>query len=457
MPETEQIERHAVIARRLWVTFQEDGPGGLSIAASSLRPADVASALAQLDPEQRAKVFLALPAELAGQVLEAEDPELRDELLAAADDRRLLEILGSVDADDAVYFLDHLDESRAVALLTRMDERLRQQLAEQYELPEDSAGRLMTRDVAILRSFMTAGQALDLLRSRDRPHEGYLYVVDARSRLAGVLGLRTLVRADPRTVVGQLMDREPMTVGLDTDQEEVVELMQRYHLRAVPVVDAEGHLCGQVTWDDAIDAMEAEANEDILALAGTGEDLEENAGVVERARKRLPYLLVTAIGGFVMANLIEGEVDRLSALPLLIGFLPLVPALGGNIGIQCSTVTLRSIATGELTPRRVMSRTMRELATGLTLAVLLSVICGLGAMAIVLITGQDVVVGAIIGVAMLLAIVVAAAIGVFVPLACMRMGIDPAIAAGPFITMLNDVSGVGIYLATATLMLGALA
>jgi magnesium transporter len=449
-------QRAHSVAQRLWTLLQEDGPGAVAIAASSIHMADLADALERSDPERRQRLFLALSPRYAAETLEELQPELRDKLLEQTSDDRLVAILNEANADDAVYFLDHLDEERGDALLKRIDERLGAQLSEQRELPEDSAGHIMTRDVVTLRRFMTAGQAVEAIRRRAHPYEGALYVTDADAHLVGVIPLRSLVIADQRRAVAQLMERDPIQVGLGTDRSEVVALMQRYHLRAIPVIDDDQRLCGQITWDDAVDALEAEVEEDILALAGTSEDLEKNASVWRRAWQRMPYLLVTTAGGFVMANIIERYTDSLGAFPILVGFLPLVPALGGNIGIQSATVTLRSIATGELTAATVVSRTLREIGTGLILAVVLSVISGLGAATMIGLGGSDPSLAAIITLAMLLAITVAASFGVAIPLLCNRVGIDPAIAAGPFITMLNDVTGVGIYLMTATVLLAAM-
>jgi magnesium transporter len=243
-------------------------------------------------------------------------------------------------------------------------------------------------------------------------------------------------------------------VDLTTDREEMVGLMQRYHLGAIPVVDESRHLRGMVTWDDAIDVLEAEADEDILALAGTSEDLEDNDGVIRRALLRMPYLVITVAGGFIVAKLIDSQsTELLARFPLLMAFLPLVPALGGNIGLQCSTVTVRSIATGEINAGRMVSRSVREVATGAVLALVMATVCGLGALALVLLGDQPPALSFVIASALAVAIVIAATMGVMIPLTCIRLGIDPAIAAGPFITMLNDVAGTTIYLLTASLLL----
>ena len=384
MAEIEQDNRISDLAQRLLTVLSEDGPGALQIAASSLLIADLAHVLDHLEVDDRRRLFLALPPALAAEVLEELIPEVRDELLDSTSDARLQEILETAGADDAVYFLDHLDEDRAAHLLEQLDEGLRAQLAEQFELPEDSAGHMMTRDVVTLRVFMTAAHAVETVRRRAKPYEGSLYVVNAKGRLQGVLGLRDLLVASSSSTVGAIMRPDLFKVGLGDDRRQVAELMQRYHLRSVPVVDSDDRLVGQVTWDDAVDVLEAEAEEDMLAIAGTNEDLDENATIWQRSRQRLPYLLITAVGGFVMAKLIHSNSDKLLAdFPILLAFLPLVPALGGNIGIQCSTVTVRSIATGEVKADRILSRTYRELGTGVILSIVLSAVCGIGALAMI--------------------------------------------------------------------------
>jgi len=452
MPIDELQEDRASVGERLAILHRQDGPDAMAAAASSIRSADIARGLEEIEPEIRRQILAALPDDLAAAVLEEAEPEIRDEFLEESDDRRLLDVLTAAEADDAVYLLDAAGEERAAQLLATMDDDLAAQLGEQFELEDDSCGRMMSRDVVTLRSFMTAQQAIDLIRRRAKTYEGSLYVVDAKGRLVGVLMLRDAVVADHHVSIGSIMDRKPHRVWLDDDRQVAIDLMQRYHLRGIAVVTADGRLMGQITWDDAADALEAEANEDMLALAGTSEDLEENAGVLRRARQRLPYLLLTTVGGFVMAHLIDAhQGSTLAEQPVLIAFLPLVPALGGNIGIQSSTVTVRSIATGELNPGRMLRRTLRELGTGTLLSVVLALTCGLGAM--LFFAGGDLMVGGIVVISLLIAVTIAACFGVLIPLACLRTGIDPAIAAGPFITMLNDISGVGLYLVVASMLL----
>ncbi|MBA2481409.1 MAG: magnesium transporter [Planctomycetes bacterium] len=449
-------DRHHAIAARLLTTLEMDGPGGLAIAASSLRPADLASVIETLEDDRKRSVFVALPADIAAEVLEQLRPELRDQVLQASDDERLLQIIRHADADDAIYFLDHLDDERAQRLLSRLDERLRDQLTEQYELPDESAGRIMSREVVTLRHFLTAAQAIAHIRAayakEETPH-GALYVVDVDGRLVGVLGFRQLVFAPPGAVVSALMDKDVQSVPLEIDRESVARVMQRYHLPAMPVVDRDHHLRGMVTWDDAVDVLEAEAEEDLLAIAGTAEDPEENQGLLKRSSLRMPWLLITAVGGFVNAWVISTHTSGVLKQALLVGFMPLVPALGGNIGLQCSTVTVRGLATGAIGEGRRGRAIVREISTGMFLAVAMAAICGAGAAVIAVLQNESPTLGVIIAVALMLAVMLAASLGVVIPLACERLRIDPALAAGPFITMLNDVTGLLIYMATVVALL----
>ncbi|MBA3686632.1 MAG: magnesium transporter [Planctomycetes bacterium] len=450
-------DRAQRIATRLLTLLDEDGPGALAIAASSLRAADIAAVMAVVSERQRVQVFCGLPPDLAGQVLEELRPELRDQLLESSDDQHLAKILAEADADDAIYFLDHLDDERAAKLLSQLDAKLRAQLEEQYEANEETAGRIMSREIVTLRSFLTAAQAiahLQALRNDEAAHNfSTLYVVDAEARLVGVLPFRQLIFAPPRACLTTLMDRDIITATPDTDREKVARMMQKYHLLTVPVVDTEGRIRGIVTWDDAVDVLEAEAEEDLLAIAGTSETPEDNDSLLKRASLRMPWLLITALGGFINAKIIAGYGYGLKEQMILIGFMPLVCAMGGNIGLQCSTVTVRNLATGAIGPGRGLASVGREVGTGFLLAVAMSIICGIGGTVVAYTSGYSPIVGAIMATSLLLVVVMASLFGVIVPLTCQRCHFDPALAAGPFITMLNDVGGNLVYITTVYAML----
>ena len=272
------------------------------------------------------------------------------------------------------------------------------------------------------------------------------------------MSYRMLMFAEPKTRISAIMEQEPIQVALETDREEVARLMQRYHLQAIPVVDDSRTLSGIITWDDAIDVIEAEAQEDMLAMAGTSEDIEDNDSILRRALYRLPFLLLTVLGGFIVAGVIDSRADNLLVeYPILMAFLPLVPALGGNIGLQCSTVTIRSIALDRDASIKGFARSLREIATGSILAISLAILCGLGALALAVLNDESTALSLVIATSLLVAVILAASLGVIIPNACVRYGIDPAIASGPFVTMLNDITGVTIYLLVASALLHGVA
>ena len=455
MIDKQAVEQDKNISKRLWTILKEDGPGALAIAASSLRIADLALAIELLPKEKHiARLFSALPVALAAEVLEEAHPEIRDILLKSTSDEHLRKILAEADADDAVYFLDHLDDERASSLLHSLDQELQLQLTEQLDLDGDSAGRIMQRECSTVRPFHSCKQAIAHLSELIPLPDGPIYVIDSQHRLSGVLTYRQLVFNRNNQRISALMEKEPIRVQLQTDREEVAALMQRYHLTAIPVVDGKHHLRGIITWDDAIDVIEAEAQEDILALAGTSEDIDDNNSVVRRALYRLPFLLLTVVGGFIVAGVIDARADNLLVeYPILMAFLPLVPALGGNIGLQCSTVTIRSLAMAGDNTQRNFTRSLREIATGSLLAVSLAILCGLGALGLTYFNNESMALSGVIACSLLVAAILAATLGVLIPNACVRYGIDPAIASGPFVTVLNDITGVTIYLLVASALL----
>ena len=439
------VNRSRDVGERMMALLNNDGPAAMAAAALALQPADIAHALDDLESDQQLRVFLALHADHAADVLEEASPELRDTILEQASDAKLLQILRDADTDDAVYFLDHLDSDRAEHLLGQLDTELRDQLSLQFDLPEDAAGRMMTSELMALQPFMTASKAIDKIRTKPDLKVPALYVTTVSGKLVGTVSFRQLVFSPPQTTIDSLMNRDVIYTTVDQDQEDAVALMQRYELYALPVVDDNEMLRGMITLDDAFDVMEAEADEDILAVAGTSENLDDNDGVIGRAMKRFPYLLLTVIGGFFIATMIEGQSEAIHEYTMLVAFLPLVPALAGTIGIQCSTVTLKYIIGDEATAGTVRSRIVKELLTGGFLAIVMSAVALIGALGLIFWNNDQLFLAWVISIAMLFAIIFAAINGVLIPLTCTRLKIDPAIAAGPFIVMLCDIGGIAIY------------
>ncbi len=437
------------LAQNMWQAYESGGAEALAAFIFDFRVAEIQEGLRECEPEQSVQVFKALPLDIQGEVLEDLPPELRDACLEALSDEELLKLITEAAHDDAVYYLDHLEEERVELIFGKLADHAKAKIQEQYELPEDCAGRLMTNEFVTVPAYFSVEQARDQLRKAEDDHEGALYVVDSRGRLEGQVRYRALALAESNVKIQSILETNIPSVDINVDEDVVPDIMVTHNISAIPVIKNDRVLCGIINWDDVAELIEDEVEEDMLAVAGTAESFEDNDSIFRRAGLRLPYLLITLCGGFIMASMIDTQLEYISEYGLLVALIPMVPALAGNIGIQCSTVTLRYIVTGNIAPARIRSRIIREVGTGMVLSIIIAALTGLGVFAYIAVTEGEMLLGWAITTAMLIAIILAALFGTFIPIACEKMKIDPAIAAGPFITMLNDIVGVGVYLVTA--------
>ena len=444
----------APLSQKMLQAYESGANEALAAVIFDERVGDIQRGLRELEPAQSVNLFKALPLDIQGELLEDLPPELRDACLEALGDDELVQLITEAASDDAIYYLDHLDNDRVQDIFARLEERVKHQLHEQYSLPEDCAGRLMTDEYVTVPAYIPVSKALEKLRRlEENDHEGGIYVIDARGRLIGEVSYRSLALAEAHTKINEILDDNIPSIDINVDEAEIPDIMVEHNISALPVVKDNKILCGIINWDDAAEVMEEEIEEDMLAVAGTAESFEDNDNVFRRAGLRLPYLIITLIGGFIMASMIDTQLERISDYSLLVALIPMVPALAGNIGIQCSTMTLRYIVTGNISPARIRSRIFREVSTGLLLSVIIASLTGLGVFGYLVVTGGQMLLGWAITTAMLIAIILAALFGTFIPIACDKVNIDPAIAAGPFITMLNDIFGVGVYLVTALIFI----
>ena len=276
-----------------------------------------------------------------------------------------------------------------------------------------------------------------------------LFVVDEEDRLQGVVPLHLLVTARSETVITGLMDRDVISVTADMDQEEIAQLFVRYDLTVAPVVDEDQRVVGQITVDDAIDVLVEEATEDLYRMAGTSGDESERDTVFGVAFTRLPWLMLCLVGSFLSGLVISWFDVTLEKAITLAAFIPVIMATGGNSGLQASTVTVRGMVIGNVASGLLLRTVLREIGT----AVVIGLVCGVAASAVAWIWFGESLVGVSVGVAMFLVICLAVLLGVLAPLLFNRVGIDPAVASGPFITTANDILGLSIYLGLATLLI----
>lgn len=415
----------------------------------ALKPEDVADLIGFVPPALRQELIEDLPRELLVEVLPELDDQIREDVLDDVEPARIAEAVADLDTDDAAAVLEDLEEDQLAAVLAAMpaEERAAVETALSYE--ENTAGRLMQREVLAAPQFWTVGQTIDHARGDAELPERFfdVYVVDPAYKPVGAVPLSALMRAKRDTPLSDLM--EPVTeVGVEQDQEEVAYVFEKYNLISAPVTDDSGRLIGQITIDDVVTVVQEEGQEDILALAGVGE-VGRDAGVVGMSRSRVPWLavnLLTAMLGAGVISLFEATIQQIVVLAVL---LPIVSAIGGNAGTQSLTVTVRALAMRELNAANALRTFWRELTVGLlngfVLAPLLGVAAGFFA--------GDWRIGAVIASAMVLNLLVAATVGMLTPLTLSRLKQDPAVSSAVFVTACTDFFGFLIFLGLATLVL----
>jgi magnesium transporter len=416
-------------------------------------PADLAQVFSSLpDRERRASFTLLLErnSKLAMEALSEIGPETGAALLADRSAEEIARFVQELPSDDAAAIIDNLPEALSASVLDLMRRKESASVENLLEYPEQTAGRIMNPNVFALSEELTVGEAItELQSSRDVEMVFYLYVVDVRRHLVGVVSLRRLLLVSPETPLKRIMTADLISVRVDTDQEEVAQQVASYNLLAIPVVEEENKLVGVITVDDVIDVIKDEATEDIYRLAGVAGDERAFTPPSESLRKRLPWLAVNLATAFLAAfvvGLFEETIDKVVALAV---FMPIVAGMGGNAATQTLTVVVRGIALGELSWENSRKALLKEAAVGIGNGVVL----GLLAAAMAWLMKGDLVLGGVLGLAMIINMFVAATAGTLIPLGLRALKIDPALASSVFITTLTDMAGFASFLGLATVFL----
>jgi magnesium transporter len=416
-----------------------------------MRPADVADLVEHLDPEERLFLFTLMDPGGAGEILVEIEPPFLEGIISALDDDAITEIVEELDSDDAADLVRDLPEDRAKEIIERVADDVSEELEKLLPHPDDTAGGLMALEFVSVRSDATIRDAIETVREKSEEVENlyYLWVTDDFGRLVGVVSLKDLVTEPEKRKVSEVMNREVISVSVDKDQEEVAQLVKKYDLVAIPVVDERHRLVGRITHDDIIDVIEDEVDEDISLMAGVipQEITEESLAKISRAR--LPWLIAGLFGGILAAAVINQFESSLEKILALAFFFPVIMAMGGNTGTQASTVVVRGLATGDIS----LVNVGRRLWTEMRVALINGLICGILLGIIVGVWLSDYALGGVVGFALVLIVVNSGFIGSAVPLALKRLKIDPALATGPFVTTSNDILGLLIYLGLVTLFL----
>jgi len=416
-----------------------------------LHPADIADLFEQIDSRDRRALLSLWKGGMDGEILSELDDNLREEIIAALAPADLALAMRDLESDDVVDLVEDLDAAQQEAVLASLNALDRVAVEKALAYPEYSAGRLMQVEVARAPEHWSVGEAIDYLRSDvTLPEQFYhLVLVDPRMKPKGYVTLGRLLSSRREVLLRDLLEDSFRTFHVEDEQGAVAYAFNQYHLISAPVVDDDDRLVGVITIDDAMEVLDDEHEEDILRLAGVGGESELSDSVFETTRQRFPWLavnLLTAILASGVISMFEGTIEALVALAVL---MPIVASMGGNAGTQSLTVAVRAIATRDLTGSNLWRVIRREIAVGAINGVIFAVVMG----AVGVLWFGSPLLGIVIAAAMVINLVIAGLAGTAIPVALERMGVDPALASGAFVTTVTDVVGFFAFLGLAAVIL----
>ncbi len=413
-----------------------------------LHPADIADLFELTPADQRADLATAITDLLDGDVFAEMNDYVRETLIDALDPAQVADIASELDTDDAVAIIEDMEEDDQRAVLRALDPDDRAAIEEALSYPEETAGRLMQRELIAVPEHWTVGDVLDYLRGHEDLTTDFweIFVVDPSHKPVGACQLSWIMRTPRSIAIGDVMKREQTLIPADMDQEEVALRFQKYALISAAVVDASGRLVGMITVDDVVHIISQEAGEDILRLSGAGEG-DINEPIVLTVRTRITWLVVnlgTAMLAASVVGLFQGEIARLALLAVL---MPIVSGMGGNAGTQTLAVVVRALATNQLTSSNTQRMILREFRIAAANGAMLGALVGIGTY----LAFGNADLALVIALAMLLNNLVAGLSGVLVPVTLERAGVDPAVSSAVFVTMMTDVMGFFSFLGLAAL------
>jgi magnesium transporter len=412
---------------------------------NELRPADIAEIIDdELNIEEAKTLFLLLDEELAADVLVELEDDVRKKLLEHLSDEEIAETFDILDTDDAVDIYADLPEERKQQIIAKVEDKEQaEDIIELSQYEEGTAGALMAKELFKVNVHWTAARAIREMRKQaeEVSHVYTIYVVDDENRLLGTLSLKSLLFISPREKVESVYMQDPIFVKVDTPAEEVAQIMQKYNLVAVPVVDEEHRLLGRITIDDVVDFIQEEAEKDYQLAAGISENVDTDDSVWILSRARLPWLLVGLVGEMFNSRLIANYEGDIQLYPQMAFYMPLIAAMGGNSGVQSSAIVVQGLANNTLLSKDIMSKLSKEFLVSF----LNGLICAVLVFGFNYFMLDELTLSYTISLALFCVIMFASIFGAFVPLMLDRFKIDPALATGPFVTTMNDVLGIFIY------------
>ena len=415
--------------------------------------ADVAALLDELDMEEALFVLRGLDNNRSADILIELDEDSQYKVIKAMEPDELAEQIDCMDSDDAVDVLSQLVLKDREEVISHLQQKEKSSyIIELLRYAEDSAGGLMAKELIKANLNWTVDQTIEEIRRQAENVERIyaIYVVDNKERFLGRVSLKKMILAAANTRIADIYEDDVISVPTDMAGEEVAEIMRKYDLEALPVVNVKKKLVGRITVDDVLDLIREQVEEDIQAMTGISEDVEESDSVYRLSKARLPWLLIGMVGGLIGAGFIGFFEEGLNAVTALAFFIPLITATGGNVGIQSSSLVVQTLANRSIFEESLGKRFARVLLVALLNGLVLA---GFVFAAIVFVYGESYNFGAVVSVALFCVVVLASFMGTFTPIILHKMGINPAMASGPFITTANDLIGLGVYFTVATLLL----
>ena len=420
---------------------------GLTALLEDMHPADIADLLEQINVYDRRRLIQLYDREFDGEILSELEESLREDVIAMLRPETLAEAVREMDSDDVVDLVEDLDDAQQEAILDVLEDADRVAVEQALSYPEFSAGRLMQRETVWAPEHWTVGDAIDYMReSTELPEQFYhVILVDPRMKPVANVTLGKIMGAPRETALKNLSEEMFQVIPVTQDEGDVAYAFNQYHLISAPVVDEDERLIGVITIDDAMAVLDEEHEEDILRLAGVGDESSLSDSVMETTKQRIPWLAVNLVTSVLASLVIAQFEDTIAQFVALAVLMPIVASMGGNAGTQSLTVAVRALATKDLTSSNLWRVVNREILVGLVNGVVFAIVMGI----IGVIWFGTAMLGVVIAVAMVINLVVAGLAGTGIPVLLQRLGIDPALASGAFVTTVTDVVGFFAFLALA--------
>lgn len=419
-----------------------------------MHPYDQAHFFRGIDQESRMIVYAYLSPKEMASIMENIEFAEAENLITEMEPQFATMVFAEMAVDDAVDIMRNLSIDEVASFLAIMDKSAAEEIKALLHYEEKTAGSMMTTEYVSVLATETKTETLDKMKdmAADAEMIYYTYVLDERKRLVGVLSLRDLIMADDEQLVGEIMNENVVSVSAGLDQKKVANMIRDYDFLAVPVIDFQKHLLGIITVDDVLDVIDEEATDDYSKFAAVSEIDTRDTNPIKSAQRRLPWLIILLFLGMITASLIGSFEDTLEKVPIVAIFIPLIAGMAGNAGTQSLAVAVRGLAVGNYGKDKRLLLIMRELTTG----IVVGGVTGVVVVFVIYFWQGNLFLGILVGLTLLTTLTVATLSGSLIPLMMERLKIDPAVASGPFITTLNDITSVIIYFGMATVFMSFL-